>query len=84
MCDMLKRGFPSIDVDMDAIFVQQGNVWTSAGVSAGIDLALLGRLLQALAAGGRSRLLTTCLYLALSFAKGRDRRARAGAAIWQI
>ncbi|TKJ79102.1 AraC family transcriptional regulator [Pseudomonas sp. CFBP13509] len=40
MCDMLKRGFPSIDVDMDAIFVQQGNVWTSAGVSAGIDLAL--------------------------------------------
>lgn len=40
MCDMLKREFPSIDVDMDAIFVQQGNVWTSAGVSAGIDLAL--------------------------------------------
>ncbi|SAM34132.1 Carnitine catabolism transcriptional activator [Pseudomonas sp. 1 R 17] len=40
MCDMLKRGFPNIDVDMDAIFVQQGNVWTSAGVSAGIDLAL--------------------------------------------
>lgn len=25
---------------MDAIFIQQGNVWTSAGVSAGIDLAL--------------------------------------------
>jgi transcriptional regulator GlxA family with amidase domain len=40
MCDMLKQGFPSIEVDMDAIFVQQGNVWTSAGVSAGIDLAL--------------------------------------------
>ncbi|OPA88642.1 AraC family transcriptional regulator [Pseudomonas fluorescens] len=40
MCDMLKRGFPSIEVDMDAIFIQQGNVWTSAGVSAGIDLAL--------------------------------------------
>jgi transcriptional regulator GlxA family with amidase domain len=40
MCDMLKEGFPSIEVDSDAIFVQQGNVWTSAGVSAGIDLAL--------------------------------------------
>ncbi|PIB53313.1 GlxA family transcriptional regulator [Pseudomonas sp. 2822-17] len=40
MCDMLKRGFPGIEVDMDAIFIQQGNVWTSAGVSAGIDLAL--------------------------------------------
>ncbi|KTB66855.1 DJ-1/PfpI family protein [Pseudomonas allii] len=40
MCDMLKQGFPDIIVDMDAIFIQQGNVWTSAGVTAGIDLAL--------------------------------------------
>ena len=40
MCDMLKAGFPAILVDMDAIFIQQGNVWTSAGVTAGIDLAL--------------------------------------------
>ncbi|WP_166363363.1 GlxA family transcriptional regulator [Pseudomonas akapageensis] len=40
MCDTLKRRFPSIDVDADAIFVQQGAIWTSAGVSAGIDLAL--------------------------------------------
>ena len=27
-------------MDPDAIFVQDGNVWTSAGVTAGIDLAL--------------------------------------------
>lgn len=40
MCDMLKSGFPAIEVDSDAIFIQQGSVWTSAGVSAGIDLAL--------------------------------------------
>ncbi|AWM92640.1 AraC family transcriptional regulator [Pseudomonas sp. 31-12] len=40
MCDMLMRGFPLIEVDSDAIFIQQGSVWTSAGVSAGIDLAL--------------------------------------------
>ncbi|MNO60385.1 HTH-type transcriptional regulator CdhR [compost metagenome] len=40
MCDTLKQRFPSIDVDADAIFIQQGSVWTSAGVSAGIDLAL--------------------------------------------
>jgi transcriptional regulator GlxA family with amidase domain len=40
MCDMLKSRFPSIDVDQDAIFIQQGMVWTSAGVTAGIDLAL--------------------------------------------
>jgi transcriptional regulator GlxA family with amidase domain len=40
MCNMLKERHPSIEVDNDAIFVQQGSVWTSAGVSAGIDLAL--------------------------------------------
>jgi transcriptional regulator GlxA family with amidase domain len=40
MCDMLKERFPSIEVDSDAIFIEQGPVWTSAGVSAGIDLSL--------------------------------------------
>jgi transcriptional regulator GlxA family with amidase domain len=40
MCDMLKSGFPAIDVDIDAIFIQQGTVWTSAGVTTGIDMAL--------------------------------------------
>jgi len=40
MCDMLAERFPAIGIDRDAIFVQQDNVWTSAGVSAGIDLAL--------------------------------------------
>src|SRR5262249_26023857 len=39
-CDLLKERFPSIEVDRDAIFVRQDNIWTSAGVSAGIDLAL--------------------------------------------
>ncbi|NWE49844.1 GlxA family transcriptional regulator [Pseudomonas gingeri] len=40
MCDMLKSRFSTIEVDQDAIFIQQGGVWTSAGVTAGIDLAL--------------------------------------------
>jgi transcriptional regulator GlxA family with amidase domain len=40
MCDMLKSRFPTVEVDQDAIFIQQGMVWTSAGVTAGIDLAL--------------------------------------------
>lgn len=40
MCEMLRSDFPSVEVDLDAIFIQQGNVWTSAGVSAGIDMAL--------------------------------------------
>lgn len=40
MCDMLKERFPSIEIDRDAIFIQEDTVWTSAGVTAGIDLAL--------------------------------------------
>lgn len=40
MCDMLKEKFPLVEVDRDAIFVREGKVWTSAGVSSGIDLAL--------------------------------------------
>ncbi|WP_052321299.1 GlxA family transcriptional regulator [Pseudomonas fluorescens] len=40
MCGMLKDRYPAIEVDNDAIFVKQDSVWTSAGVSAGIDLAL--------------------------------------------
>jgi transcriptional regulator GlxA family with amidase domain len=40
MCEMLKSGFPLVEVDLDAIFIQQDKVWTSAGVSAGIDMAL--------------------------------------------
>jgi transcriptional regulator GlxA family with amidase domain len=31
---------PAVDVDADAIFVESGTVFTSAGVTAGIDLAL--------------------------------------------
>jgi transcriptional regulator GlxA family with amidase domain len=40
MCDQLKERFPSVKIDRDAIFVREGAVWTSAGVSAGIDLSL--------------------------------------------
>ena len=40
MCDMLGQRFPAVAVDRDAIFVHEGTVWTSAGVTAGIDLAL--------------------------------------------
>jgi transcriptional regulator GlxA family with amidase domain len=39
-CPALARSYPSIDVDPDPIFVRDGNVYTSAGVTAGIDLAL--------------------------------------------
>lgn len=40
MCDMLRARHPTVEVDRDAIFIRQGAVWTSAGVTAGIDLAL--------------------------------------------
>ncbi|MEJ8825895.1 DJ-1/PfpI family protein [Variovorax humicola] len=40
MFDMMGQRFPSVQIDRDAIFVQQGAVWTSAGVTAGIDLAM--------------------------------------------
>ena len=39
-CAALARRYPDVDVDPDPIFVRDGNVYTSAGVSAGIDLAL--------------------------------------------
>jgi transcriptional regulator GlxA family with amidase domain len=39
-CDELKQRYSSIVVELDRIYVHDGNVWTSAGVSAGIDLAL--------------------------------------------
>jgi len=39
-CDRLARLFPAVEVDADPIYVRDGNVWTSAGVTAGMDLAL--------------------------------------------
>jgi transcriptional regulator GlxA family with amidase domain len=39
-CDELARSFPGTTVDPDPIFVRDGDIWTSAGVTAGIDLAL--------------------------------------------
>jgi transcriptional regulator GlxA family with amidase domain len=39
-CDRLGEAFPAVTVERDPIFVRDGNVWTSAGVTAGMDLAL--------------------------------------------
>ncbi|MEE1785861.1 GlxA family transcriptional regulator [Streptomyces sp. SP17BM10] len=39
-CDALARRFPDVEVDPDPIHVRDGHVATSAGVTAGIDLAL--------------------------------------------
>lgn len=36
----LARRYPSVEVRPDPIYLRQGRIWTSAGVTAGIDLAL--------------------------------------------
>lgn len=36
----LRTEYPRLDVDCDPIFIRDGHVWTSAGVTAGMDLAL--------------------------------------------
>ncbi|MQY05788.1 GlxA family transcriptional regulator [Actinomadura macrotermitis] len=36
----LRETYPRVTVDCDPIFIRDGDVWTSAGVTAGMDLAL--------------------------------------------
>jgi transcriptional regulator GlxA family with amidase domain len=36
----LAAGYPTVDVDPEPIFLRDGPIWTSAGVTAGMDLAL--------------------------------------------
>ncbi|MEW2612161.1 GlxA family transcriptional regulator [Streptomyces sp. NPDC047880] len=39
-CDRLAREHPSVTIDPDPVYVRDGHIATSAGVTAGIDLAL--------------------------------------------
>jgi transcriptional regulator GlxA family with amidase domain len=39
-CAQLSQMFATVSVDPDALYVVDGNLWTSAGVSTGIDMAL--------------------------------------------
>ena len=39
-CSRLQSRYPDVRVEVDPIFVRDGSVWTSAGVTAGIDMAL--------------------------------------------
>ena len=39
-CDDLARRYARVQVDPDPVFIHDGEVWTSAGITAGIDLAL--------------------------------------------
>ncbi|MBY4677777.1 GlxA family transcriptional regulator [Marinobacterium arenosum] len=39
-CQRLASDYPRLEVEMDALYIRQQNLYTSAGVTAGIDLAL--------------------------------------------
>ncbi len=39
-CDKLAASYPAIQVETDPIFLEDDHVWTSAGVTAGIDMAI--------------------------------------------
>jgi len=39
-CDELAERYPRVSIERDPIFIKDGNCYTSAGVTAGIDLAL--------------------------------------------
>jgi transcriptional regulator GlxA family with amidase domain len=39
-CDRLAESFANLEVDADSLYVVDGKVWTSAGVTTGIDMAL--------------------------------------------
>lgn len=38
--DGFRRRYPKVQLDADRIFIRDGDIWTSAGITAGIDLAL--------------------------------------------
>ncbi|MFD4612706.1 GlxA family transcriptional regulator [Streptomyces sp. NPDC058451] len=40
LTDLLRARHPRVRVEPDALFVEDGNLWTSAGTAAGIDLCL--------------------------------------------
>jgi transcriptional regulator GlxA family with amidase domain len=39
-CAQLAKEFPEVSVDPEPLFIQAGKIWTTAGVTAGIDLTL--------------------------------------------
>ena len=39
-CKTLEEEFPGVRVEIDPIYIKDGHVWTSAGITAGMDMAL--------------------------------------------
>ena len=39
-CESLAQRYPDVKVESDPIYIEDGSLWTSAGITAGIDLSL--------------------------------------------
>jgi len=39
-CQLLQKQYPEVKVIVDSLYIKQGNLYTSAGITAGMDLAL--------------------------------------------
>jgi transcriptional regulator GlxA family with amidase domain len=39
-CDALAARHPDVTIDSDALYIRDGDIWTSAGITAGIDMTL--------------------------------------------
>ena len=39
-CELLATRYPKVKVEVDPIYIKEGSIWTSAGITAGIDMAL--------------------------------------------
>lgn len=39
-CEALATQYPAVTVEVDPIYIKDGDIWTSAGITAGIDMAL--------------------------------------------
>ena len=40
VCDAFQKRYPNVTLEPDSIYVRDGNVWTSAGVTTGMDMTL--------------------------------------------
>ncbi|MFC5460408.1 GlxA family transcriptional regulator [Massilia niabensis] len=91
-CSALAKRYPRVQVDANALYVEDGGVWTSAGVTTGIDMALaiVERDLGAPVAGAIARRLVLyarrpgyqAQFSALLMAQERAREPFAGLVAW--
>ena len=70
--DLLEREYPNVNVIRNLHWVRDGNVYTSAGISAGIDLAL--KLVEHVLGQAVAR--QTAKYMEYTFPESNERRVQ--------